>query len=111
MFIECDEVEKWKLAQNEKMVFLGKTIGVDKTINLIQRRTKAEVVFGLLHRFSVREYRLIIENCEDMLSWLDKCPSSVGEAILKTFEQYVYDHPEQWYLWEDYAEIRTLPPP
>jgi len=54
------------------MLFLGKTIGVDKTINLIQRRTKAEVVFGVLHRFSLRKYRLIIESCEDMLSTLDK---------------------------------------
>ena len=110
VFIQCDEIEKWKQSQNEKMVFLGKTIGVDKTINLIQRRTKAEVLFGLLHRFSVQKYRLIIESCEDMLSKLGKRPSSVGEAILKTFEQYVYAHPEQRYLWEDYAEIRTLPP-
>ncbi len=85
-------------------------IGVDKTIDLVQRRTGAEVLFGLLHRFSVRKYRLIIESYGDMLSRLDKKPSSVGEAILKTFEQYVYAHPEQWYIWQDYAEIRTLRP-
>ena len=90
---------------------LGKTIGVDKTINLIQNRTGAEVVFGLLHRFSVRKYSLIIESYEDMLSKSDKRPSSVGEAVLMTFEQYVYAHPEQWYIWQYYAEIRTLPPP
>jgi len=82
---------------------------VDKTINLIQKRTGAEVVFGVLHRFSLRKYRLIIESCEDMLLRLGKRPSSVGEAVLKTFEQYVYAHPEQWYLWEDYSEIRALP--
>ena len=108
VFIECDEIEKWKQSQNEKMLFLGKTIGVDKTINLIQRRTKAEVVFGVLHRFNSRKYRLIIESYEDMLSKLGKRRSSVGKLILKTFEQYVYAHPEQWYIWEDYAEIRTL---
>jgi len=45
-----------------------------------------------------------------MLSRLDKRHSSVGEAVLKTFEQYVYAHPEQWYLWEDYTKIRTLRP-
>ena len=66
------EIEKWKQAQNEKMLFLGKTIGVDKTINLIQRRTKAEVVFGVLHRFSLRKYRLIIESYGDMVSRLCK---------------------------------------
>ena len=108
VFIECDEIEKWKQSQSEKMLFLGKTIGVDKTINLIQRRTKAEVVFGLLHRFSLRKYRLIIESYEDMLTKLGKRHSSVGKLVLKNFEQYVYAHPEQWYIWEDYAEIRTL---
>ena len=64
VFIQCDEIDKWKQSQNEKMLFLGKTIGVDKTINLIQKRTGAAVVFGVLHRFSVREYRLIIESYE-----------------------------------------------
>ena len=55
VFIECDEIERWKQSQKEKMTFLGKTIGVDKTINLIQRRASAEVVFGVLHRFSLRK--------------------------------------------------------
>ena len=81
---------------------------MDKTINLIQRRTGAEVVFGVIHRFNSRKSRLIIESYEDMLSRLDKKPSSVGEVVLKTFEQYVYAHPEQWYIWQDYAEIKTL---
>ena len=111
VFIECDEIEKWKQSQNEKMLFLGKTIGVDKTINLIQRRTGAEVLFGVLHRFKSWKYRLIIESCGDMLSKLDKRLSSVGKLVLKTFERYVYAHPEQWYLWEDYVKIRTLRPP
>ncbi len=108
VFIECDEIEKWKQSQNEKMLFLGKTIGVDRTINLMHKRTGAELVFGLLHRFNTRKYRLIIESYEDMLSKLGKRHSSVGKLVLKTFEQYVYAHPEQWYIWEDYAEIKTL---
>jgi len=108
VIIECDEIESWKPSQKEKMTFLGKSIGVDKTINLIQRRTKSEVIFGLLHRFNLRKYRLIIESYEDMQSKLGKRHSSVGKLVLKTFEQYVYAHPEQWYLWEDYAEIKTL---
>ena len=31
---------------------------------------------------------------------------SVGEAILKSFEQYVYLYPEEWYQWKNYAEIK-----
>ena len=109
VIIECDEIEGWKPAEKERMTFLGKTIGVDKTINLIQKRTGAEVVFGLLRRFSSRKYRLIIEGYEHMRSELGKSHSSVGKLVLKRFEQYVCAHPEQWYIWEDYAEFKTLP--
>ncbi|MDY7038639.1 MAG: hypothetical protein SV375_21115 [Thermodesulfobacteriota bacterium] len=108
VFIECDEIEEWKPSQMERTFFLGKLIGVDRTINLIQRRTGAEIIFGILHRFNLQEYSLIMEDFQDMLLRFDKPPSSIGEAVLKTFEQYVYTYPEEWYQWKNYAEIKPL---
>ena len=107
VFTECDEIEEWRPSQKEKTFFLGKMIGVDKTINIIQKRTGAEVVLGLLHRHNLRQYSLIMERRQDILSRPGKTPSSVGEAILKAFEQYVYTYPEEWYQWKNYAEIRA----
>jgi len=108
VFIECDEIEEWKPSQKEKIFFLGKMIGVDKTINLIQRRAGAKIILGVLHRFNLRKYSLIIESYQDLLLQIGRNPSSVGEAVLKSFEQYIYSYPEEWYQWKNYIKIKTL---
>jgi KDO2-lipid IV(A) lauroyltransferase len=107
VFIECDEIKEWKPSRKENILFLGKMIGVDKTISLIQRRTGAQIIFGILHRFTMQKYKLIIESYQDLLVGLGYTTRSVGEAILKSFEQYVYLYPEEWYQWKNYAEIKT----
>jgi len=108
VFIECDEIEEWKPSQKERIFFLGKMIGVDKTINIIQKRTGTKVVFGILHRFNLGSYRLILENYQDIVQTVGKTPSSIGEAVLEFFEQYIYSYPEEWYQWKNFIEIKTL---
>ena len=109
VFIECDEVEEWKPSRKEHMSFLKKAIGVDKTINLILKRTGAEVIFGLMHRFSLKKYTLFLHSYEDILSRSHTAFSSIGEALLKTLEQYIYSYPEQWYQWKNYMDIKAFP--
>ena len=111
VFIECDEIQEWRPSQKEKISFLGKTIGVDKTIDIIQRRAGAGIIFGILHRFNLGKYSLIIESHQDILLRFGKTPSSVGEAVLEFFEQYIYYYPEEWYQWKNYLEIKALPVP
>jgi len=108
VFIECDEIEEWKPSQKEKIFFLGKMMGVDKTINVIQKRTGTKVIFGILHRFNLRQYSLVIESYQDILLQIGRNTSSVGEAVLKSFEQYIYSYPEEWYQWKNFAEIEAL---
>ena len=108
VFIECDEIEEWKPSQKEKIFFLGKMMGVDKTINVIQKRTGTTVIFGILHRFNLRQYSLVIESYQDILLQIGRNTSSVGEAVLKSFEQYIYSYPEEWYQWKNFAEIEAL---
>ena len=104
VFIECDEIEEWKPSKTENMFFLGKRIGVDKTINLIQRRSGAQVVFGLLHRVSLEKYSFIIQSDQDVMG---KGPSvsSIGAGLLKVFEHYVWQHPDRWYQWKKFSEV------
>ena len=104
VFIECDEIEEWKPSKAEKMVFLGKSIGVDKTITLIQRRSGAQVVFGLLHRVSLEKYSFIIQSDEDVMN-KGISLSSIGAALLKDFEQHVWQYPDRWYQWKKFAEV------
>jgi lauroyl/myristoyl acyltransferase len=105
VFIECDEIEEWKPSRTEKISFLGKRIGVDKTINLIQRRSGAQVVFGLLHRVSLEKYSFIIESSQDILGKGPLSVSSIGAGLLKLFERYVWQHPDRWYQWKKFSEV------
>jgi len=105
VFIECDEIEEWKPSKKERISFLGRTIGVDKTINLIQRRSGAQVVFGLLHRVSLQKYSFIIQNHEDILETGPVTVSSIGASLLKVFERYVWQHPDRWYQWKKFSEV------
>lgn len=105
VFIECDEIEEWKPSKKERISFLGRTIGVDKTINLIQRRSGARVVFGLLHRVSLLKYSFIIQSHEDILETGPVTVSSIGASLLKVFERYVWQHPDRWYQWKKFSEV------
>ncbi len=105
VFIECDEIEEWKPSKTEKMSFLGRGIGVDKTINLIQRRSGAQVVFGLLHRVSLEKYSFIIRSYQDVMEKGPVPASSVGAGLLKVFERYVWQYPDRWYQWKKFSEL------
>jgi len=104
---QCDEIEEWRPSGKEKTSFLGKEIGLDRTINVIQKRTGAEIVFAVIHRYNLNKYKLVMYAYEDMLQVLhDAVPSSPGETALKLLEQNIYSNPEQWYQWEKYDAIK-----
>jgi KDO2-lipid IV(A) lauroyltransferase len=107
---ECDEIEEWRPSAKKKTSFLGKETILDRTISVIQKRTGAEIVFGVIHRYNLSEYKLIMYGYEDMLHTLhDMVPTSPGETVLKFLEQYIYSNPEQWYQWKTYADVRASP--
>jgi lauroyl/myristoyl acyltransferase len=105
----CDEIEEWRPLSKKKMSFLGRVTFVDRTINVIRKRAGSEIVFGIIHRYSLTKYKLIIHAYEDMLHLLDKSStSSVEETVLRFLERYIYANPEQWYQWKKYLDIETL---
>ena len=105
VFIECDEIEAWSPSQKEKMVFLGKEIGVDRTLNILQRRSGAEIVFGIVQRFDLNSYGLVLETYRDILSHFSRVPSSPAAALLKRLEHFIYAYPDEWYQWKLYASL------
>ena len=111
VFTECDEIKEWKPSRTEKISFLGKRIGVDKTINLLQRRSGAQVVFGLLHRVSLEKYSFIIHSDLDVMEKGPVSASSIGAGLLKVFERYVWQHPDRWYQWNKFSEVAVPPGP
>ncbi len=109
VFIECDEIEEWKPAKKEYFMFLGERVGLDRTLNIIQRRTGAKIIFGIMHRFNLEKYHLIIKNYKDILAaYPSNEPKCIGEKVLKFFEQYIYSYPEEWYQWKNFAEVKRV---
>jgi lauroyl/myristoyl acyltransferase len=105
---QCDEIEEWRPSEKEKTSFLCQVTGLDRTINVIQKRTRAEAVFGVIHRYNLNKYKLIMYSYEDMLKMLNGTPMlTVGETVLKVLEQFIYHNPEQWYQWKKYPAIRN----
>jgi KDO2-lipid IV(A) lauroyltransferase len=111
LITQCDEIEEWKPSKRKKTSFLGRTTGLDRSINIIQKRTGAEVVFGIIHRYNLEAYKLIMCDYEQMLKSLGRQSDlSAGEAVLGFLEQCIYENPEQWYQWKKYLDIQTVPP-
>jgi Kdo2-lipid IVA lauroyltransferase/acyltransferase len=105
VFTQCDEIEAWKPSREEEMLFLGKRIGIDRTLNLLQRRSGAEIVFGILHRLDLGNYLFTLETYHDIISHFGTAPSSPAAALLKLLEHYIYASPEEWYQWKHYANL------
>ena len=105
VFMECDEIDEWRPSKTNKIWFVNKLIGVDRTLDILQRRTGAEVVFAIVHRFDMLKYKFILENCQDMLKRFGSSFSSIGAVVLKSFEEYIYSSPEGWYQWKNFAKL------
>ncbi|MBW1862427.1 MAG: lysophospholipid acyltransferase family protein [Deltaproteobacteria bacterium] len=108
VFYECDEIEEWRPSSKKSMWFLRKMIGVDRSIDVIHKRTGAEIIFGLMHRFNLNRYRLILEDFQDMSFDVSKMHNKVGETVLRCMEKYIYSYPEEWYQWKNYPVIQAL---
>ena len=111
VFTECDEIKQWRPSRSEKMVFLNKRIGVDRTLNILHKRSGAQVLFGVLHRFNLAHYRLILEDPQERKLLLQQSASSLAGVVLALLEQYIYSYPEEWYQWKNYAVILEDPAP
>ncbi len=106
LITQCDEIDEWKPSGGKITSFLGKITGLDRTINLLHKRTGAEVVFGVMHRYSLNQYRFIAYSHEQMIEMTRYIPlATTGEVVLKVLEQLIYKYPEQWYEWKKYSEI------
>ena len=111
LITQCDEIEEWRPSLKKRISFLGRPTFLDRTINILAKRAGAEIVFGVVHRYSLNKYKLIMYDYADMVRYLnERSTSSIGETLLKILEVHIYANPDQWYQWKQYLKIRTAPP-
>ena len=106
VIIQCDEIKKWKPSRNNKVLFLGKQISLDRTIDVLLKRGGASIVFGIMHRNENIHYKLFIHSLEEMVKrFKGSVNMSAGAVVLKFLEHYIYKYPEEWYQWKNFFDV------
>lgn len=106
--IELDEIQHWKPSAHKVMTFFGRRVQLDRTVEVLHRRTGAPVLLGLMERRGRWNYQLVFETPQEH----HPAPTGLGPdaQLLKRLEHYIYDHPDHWYLWKDLHHLEQLRP-
>lgn len=99
LITECDEFECWKPHRSERARFLGSTVALDRSLDMLQGRSKAPIVMGLVrreagHRFSLKLHALGTGGAAPG-------PLAIARQALGILEDYIYQAPDQWYQWKE----------
>ena len=100
---ECDEFEEWRPSKSQRNRFLGLDVPSDRTLDLLQRRSKAPVVMGLVQRQAGGRYRLGLHSLNDTDCAQKK--TSIAQNALSILERYILEAPHQWYQWKEAGYI------
>jgi KDO2-lipid IV(A) lauroyltransferase len=92
----CDEIRDWRPSRKERISLFGQPYPKDKTLDILYRRSKAPVYFGLLHR-KKGEYDLSIQPLADGVEDV-----SLSALSWKRLELYIRQYPDQWYQWPNF---------
>lgn len=92
----CDEVHIWRPCSKESTQLFGRHIPKDRTLDLLYKRSRAPICFGIVQR-NKNGYDLSVHPMGD-----GKAKCSVCEASWNLLEHYVYRSPDQWYQWPSF---------
>jgi len=107
LITQCDELDCWRPYPNQFINFLGQETGLDRSLDLLARKSRAPVVFGLMHRRPGRRYLLRITPVTDM----DKPERGhVARACLDLLCRNIGQEPQAWYEWAKLARLLNAPP-
>jgi Kdo2-lipid IVA lauroyltransferase/acyltransferase len=101
LLTECDEVDVWKTKNGKTMDAFGGRILIDKSVEVLCRRTGAKALASFMVR-TEKGYRLsIVPIDESGAREID-----LATSILKVFEDFVMKFPDQWYQWKKFHKMR-----
>ena len=103
---QCDEIKEWRPSRNNKVLFLGKQIRLDRTLDVLLKRGGAYIVFGIMHRNENQHYKFFVHSLEEMVKrFKSSVNMSAGAVVLKFLEHYIYKYPEEWYQWKNFFDV------
>jgi len=109
---QCDEIDEWRPSYGNPISFLGVHTFLDRTMNVLIKRARAETILGLMHRKTDHRYSFIAAPGDDIATDIDPNGRlSMGAAALKFLEQYIIKYPSEWYQWKKYPVMPALAEP
>jgi len=99
---ECDEFDEWRPDPRRNSYFLDCRLPSDRTLELLQKRSGAQVVTALVKREGKKQYTC---NLTAVSNGAFPAHLSLSERCLSVLEDTVNDHPEQWYQWKKFGKL------
>jgi KDO2-lipid IV(A) lauroyltransferase len=108
LITQCDELDCWRPYRNQFINFLGLDCGLDRSLDLLARKSRSPVVFGLMHREPGHRYRLRLHP----ITPTGTTPrSQVALTCLNLLNQNIRQEPEAWYEWAKLIRLINDRPP
>ena len=101
---ECDEFEEWRPCKHRHNRFLGHDVPFDRTLEMLQRRSKSPAIMGMVQRQSGLRYKLGLHSLNGKKS-NKKEAVSISQKALEILERYIFEAPYQWYQWKEASHI------
>lgn len=102
LITECDEFDEWRPDPRRNSYFLNYLLPSDRTLDLLQKRSGAQVLTALMQRHGKQEY-----TCNLTAVGNGAFPASqpINERCLRVLESTVDAYPEQWYQWKKFGKM------
>lgn len=95
---QCDEMDMWRPYRDKTVDFLGLDLKLDRSMDILARKSKAVVVLGLVHRQGHGKYEL--ELIDPQQHPAAHGASLISVQCLSVLSAHIYARPQEWYEWK-----------
>jgi KDO2-lipid IV(A) lauroyltransferase len=99
LITECDEFGRWCEDRHKRVRFLGTSLRQDRSLGMLQKRSKAPAAMGLVHRNGNDRYQLNLHSLN--VEPPNSRNPDISQQALSILEQYIVATPHQWYQWKE----------
>jgi KDO2-lipid IV(A) lauroyltransferase len=102
LITEVDEFDEWRLDSHRGSSFLNCRFPADRTLEILQKRSGAEVITAMVKREGNREYTC---NLTAVGNGAFPATMPISDRCLSVLETAVEACPEQWYQWKKFGKM------
>ncbi len=100
---QCDEIDMWRPYGDRRINFLGQSLPLDRSLDIIARKSAATVLFGLVCRQPKGRFQLALKPVSP--SRLGTGRPLYSAACLQMLAQEIYAAPHAWYEWKKLGRL------